>query len=247
MNEVMQKTLAGKFDPLPSKISPEMCEIVASLLCGDPNKRLSSNKLLNMPICKLFMSGLLEIVQSQPAFQGRIRDSITCQMHLTKERLKNEIRRQVNQMEVSQPGAAASTTILEGAQPLNSIAGGITLYEGIIKKQSGLVNWKRRYLCIRAELEDGQTLEKNPVPKFKSLALVLGLSKDTVEQQCVATPFSELEDVFPVPMKYTGTNAQHVFAVAFKTGKRLLFQARGDAECGEWMSRIQDALGIGDG
>uniref|UniRef100_A0A0A9YX90 non-specific serine/threonine protein kinase n=1 Tax=Lygus hesperus TaxID=30085 RepID=A0A0A9YX90_LYGHE len=87
MNEVMQKTLAGKYEPLPSKISPEMTEIVADLLSGDPTKRPSSSKLLNRPVCKLFMSGLLEIVQSQPAFQGKLRDTITEQIKKTKQML----------------------------------------------------------------------------------------------------------------------------------------------------------------
>ncbi|CAD2214253.1 protein kinase [Angomonas deanei] len=247
MNEVMQKTLAGRFEPLPSKISPEMKEIVSSLLSGDPTRRPSSSKLLNTAICKLFMSGLLEIVQSQQAFQGKLRSTITDQIQQTKAVLRSETHKVANPMEDSRTGAAASTTtILEGAQPLSSNIGGLTVYEGIVKKQSSGMVWKRRYLCIRAELADGQTATDNPNPKFKSLDLVLAVSKDTMEQQCIATPFYELEDVFPVPPRYTGSNASHVFAVAFKTGKRLLFQARGDAECSEWMEKIQEVLGIGD-
>ncbi|KAF8288165.1 putative serine/threonine protein kinase [Trypanosoma cruzi] len=82
------------------------------------------------------------------------------------------------------------------------------------------------------------------MPKFKSLDLVLAVSKETMRQQCITTPFSELEDVFPVASKYTGSNAQHVFAVAFKTGRRLLFQARGDPERDAWMQKIQQTLGI---
>ncbi|EPY28144.1 protein kinase, partial [Strigomonas culicis] len=110
MNEVMQKTLAGRYDPLPSKISPEMKEMVSSLLAGDPRQRPSSSKLLNTAICKLFMSGLLEIVQSQPAFQGKLRTTITDQIQVTKHMLKNEIKKAaVNPMEDSRAGAAAST------------------------------------------------------------------------------------------------------------------------------------------
>ncbi|ORC93032.1 putative serine/threonine protein kinase, partial [Trypanosoma theileri] len=106
--------------------------------------------------------------------------------------------------------------------------------------------WKRRYLCILGVLEDGEKLNGNKVPKFKSLNLVLAVTKDTIKQQCIATPFAELEDVFPVPAKYTGSDVQHVFAVAFKTGKRLLFQVRGEPERDEWMEKIQQALGIDD-
>lgn len=246
MNEVMQKTLAGKFDPLPSRVSPEMGEIVASLLSGDPQKRPSSTKLLSTSLCKLFMSGLLEIVQSQSAFQGPLRETITKQIQETKQNLTQQKKLIQRQMEASAGSSTStSTTILEGAQPLSSTIGGMTLFEGTVQKQSSDMVWKRRYLCVRAELSEDQ----NPNllnPKFKTLDLVLAVSKETIEQQCIATPFSDLEDVFPVPNKYTGSNASHVFAVAFKTGKRLSFQAKSDAERDEWMEKIQEVLGIGD-
>ncbi|RHW69382.1 hypothetical protein DPX39_100065100 [Trypanosoma brucei equiperdum] len=120
---------------------------------------------------------------------------------------------------------AISTAVLEGATSCSGL-GDVTLYEGIIKKQSSDMSWKRRYLCIRAELENGEDLSVGKLPKFKSLHLVLAISKDTLQRQCIATPFTDLEDVFPVPSKYTGSNAPNVFAVAFKAGRRLLFQAR---------------------
>ncbi|ESS68047.1 serine/threonine protein kinase [Trypanosoma cruzi Dm28c] len=243
MQEVMQKALAGRYDPLPPTISPEMTEVVTSLLCGDPHARPSSSKLLNMPICKLFVSGLLEIVQTQPSFAGPLRDTISTHIQSVKQSLKEERRVTVRQMEESQSAAAASTTILEGATPMGSV-GDLTLYEGIVKKQSGDLAWKRRYLCIRGALEEGERLDAGRMPKFKSLDLVLAVSKETMRQQCITTPFSELEDVFPVASKYTGSNAQHVFAVAFKTGRRLLFQARGDPERDAWMQKIQQTLGI---
>ncbi|EPY35010.1 protein kinase [Strigomonas culicis] len=247
MNEVMQKTLAGRYDPLPPGTSPEMNELVSSLLAGDPAQRPSSSRVLNTPICRLFMSGLLEIVQSQPSFEGGLRKSITDQIQETKLLLSQEHRAAVKRMEESSASAvAASTTFLESAVPLSTTIGGLTVHEGTVRKQSSELTWKRRYLCIRAELAEGQTLENNVNPKFKSLDLVLAVSKDTMEQQCIATPFGELEDVFPVPSKYTGSNAPHVFAVAFKTGKRLSFQARSDAERDEWMDKIQYVLGLGD-
>lgn len=247
MNEVMQKTLNGRFEPLPARVSPEMSEIVASLLSGDPQKRPSSSRLLNTSLCKLFMSGLLEIVQSQAAFQGPLRETITKQIQETKQSLTQQRRMVQRQMEASAGASTStSTTILEGAQPLSSSIGGLTLFEGIVQKQSSDMVWKRRYLCIRAELLDDDQHVNTVNPKFKSLDLVLAVSKETIEQQCIATAFSELEDVFPVPNKYTGSNASHVFAVAFKTGKRLSFQAKSDAERDEWMAKIQEVLGIGD-
>eukprot|EP00796_Vickermania_ingenoplastis_P005056 gene5056-3643_t len=230
-----------------SILNPEMADIVASLLCGDPQKRPSSSKLLNTSLCKLFMSGLLEIVQSQPAFQGELRETIARQIQETKQQLTQEKKMIQRQMEASAGcSTSTSTTILEGAQPLSSSIGGLTLHEGIVQKQSSDMVWKRRYLCIRAELDDDQSPTNMINPKFKSLDLVLAVSKETMEQQCIATHFSELEDVFPVPNKYTGSNASHVFAVAFKTGKRLSFQARNDNERDEWMEKIQEVLGIGD-
>ncbi|GET93218.1 hypothetical protein, conserved [Leishmania tarentolae] len=247
MHEVMHKTLAGRFDPLPSNISPEMREIVTALLSGDPARRPSSSRLLNMPICKLFLSGLLEIVQTQPAFQGGLRDSISSQIQETKRLLVTEKRHIQRMMEESSGSSvAASTTILEGATPLTTTLGGLTIHEGTVKKQSSDMVWKKRYLCIRAELADGQTvLDMNP--KFKTLDMVLAISKETMEQQCISTPFTELEDAFPVPAKYTGCNASFVFAVAFKTGKRLSFQTKSEVERDLWMEKIQDVLGIGDG
>lgn len=249
MNEVMQKTLSGKFEPLPNRVSPEMAEIVSSLLSGDPHKRPSSNKLLNTSLCKLFMSGLLEIVQSQSAFQGSLRDTITKQIQQTKYALTQQKKAIQRQMEASSGNSSStSATILEGAQPLASTIGGLTIFEGTVQKQSSDMVWKRRYLCIRAELADPHLHHRRPSgnPKFKSLDLVLAVSKETIEQQCIATPFSELEDVFPVPSKYTGSNASHVFAVAFKTGKRLSFQTKSDNERDAWMEKIQEVLGIGD-
>eukprot|EP00796_Vickermania_ingenoplastis_P005058 gene5058-3645_t len=220
---------------------PEMADIVASLLCGDPQKRPSSSKLLNTSLCKLFMSGLLEIVQSQPAFQGELRETIARQIQETKQHLTQQKKMIQRQMEASAGcSTSTSTTILEGAQPLSSSIGGLTLYEGIVQKQSSDMVWKRRYLCIRAELDDDQSPTNMINPKFKSLDLVLAVSKETMEQQCIATPFSELEDVFMVPNKYTGSNASHVFAVAFKTGKRLSFQARNDSDRSGWMEKIQE-------
>ncbi|CCW60021.1 unnamed protein product [Phytomonas sp. EM1] len=247
MNEVMQKTLAGQYEPLPSKVSPEMCEVVASLLNGDPMIRPSSSKLLDTPICKLFMSGLLEIVQSQPIFQGNLRETIAMQIQQTKQLLCRD-RRMLNRKmeESSRSSVSIFTTILEGAQPLNPTIGGLIIFDGIVRKQSSDMVWKRRYLCIRAELHDGQTCVDNLNPSFKSLSLILAVSKETMWQQCILTSFSELEDVFPVPNKYNSSNAPHVFAVAFKTGKRLSFQARSDEERDLWMSKIQDVLGIGD-
>ncbi|KEG06752.1 putative serine/threonine protein kinase [Trypanosoma grayi] len=244
MQEVMQKTLSGKYEPLPSSISPEMSGIVSSLLSSDPRARPSSSKLLNTPICKLFMSGLFEIVQSQSSFDGPMREAISSHLQEVKQLLKADRQISVRQMEESL-ATAASTTILEGATTMMNV-GDLTLYEGNVKKQSGDLVWKRRYLCIRGALEEGEKLDGTRLPKFKSLDLVLAVSRDTMRQQCIATPFSELEDVFPVPSKYTGSNAQHVFAVAFKTGKRLLFQARGEPERDEWMQKIQETLGIGD-
>ncbi|CAD2214252.1 protein kinase [Angomonas deanei] len=246
MNEVMQKCLTGRYEPLPAGISPEMCDLVDSLLSGDPTRRPSSSKVLNSSICRLFMSGLLEIVQTQPSFEGGLRQVVTNQIQDTKHMLSQEHRAQAKQMEASASATAASITFLEEASPLSTNIGGLTIHEGTVRKQSSEMTWKRRYLCIRAELADGETLENNTIPKFRSLDLVLAVTKDTMQQQCITTPFAELEDVFPVPSKYTGSNSPHVFAVAFKTGKRLSFQARSDAERDSWMEKIQYVLGIGD-
>nr|CCC93734.1 putative protein kinase [Trypanosoma congolense IL3000] len=245
MRDVMHKTLSGQYDPLPPETSAEMVELVSLLLSSDPKARPCSGKLLDMPICKLFMSGLLEIVQTQPAFQGTLREVIPGDIRNIKEMLKAEKKLAVKQMDESY-STAVSTVVLEGATPCAGL-GDVTLYEGIIKKQSSDMAWKRRYLCIRGELEDGEVIAVGgKLPKFKSLHLVLAITKDTLQRQCIATPFDDLEDVFPVPSKYTGSNAPNVFAVAFKAGRRLLFQARGPAERDAWMQKIQEVLGIGD-
>lgn len=246
MQDVMQKTLSGKYDPLPPTVSPEMAEIVALLLSDDPRARPSSSKLLNMPICKLFISGLLEIVQTQPTFEGPLRDMISSHIQSVKQALKEERRVIGRQAEGMESLHIASSTTLLGGASLTEGVGDFILYEGYLKKQSGDLAWKRRYLCIRGVLADGEQAAAGGVPKFQRLDLVLAVSKETLPQQCITTSFNELEDVFPVPSKYTGSNAAHVFAVAFRTGKRILFQARSDGERGDWMQKIQEALGIDD-
>lgn len=236
MNDVMEKALIGRFEPLPSNVSPEMAQIVTSLLSSDPEKRPSSANLLATPICKLFSSGLMEIVQTQPSFDGPLREVVSEQIQQTKASLHAAPRTlhvDDGQSEVS----TQATAILEGGVPTN-VEGTVLLFEGIVKKQSSDGAWKRRYLCIRA------TPDPTAATAYKSLDLVLAVSRDSVAQQSIVTPFDELEDVFPVPSKYTGSNVSHVFAVAFKTGKRLSFQARNDDERNAWMNKIQEVLGI---
>lgn len=248
MQEMMQKTLSGAYDPLPSTVSPEMAEIVSLLLSDDPRSRPSSSTLLNMPICKLFVSGLLEIVQTQSNFEGPLRDMISLHIQTVKQALKAERRVMGNQAEGFQsiPPTTALSMTLPGGASLEDGVGDFVLYEGYLKKQSSDLAWKRRYLCIRGVLDDGERHSAGGVLKFQRLDLVLAVSRETVLQQCITTPFADLEDVFPVPSKYTGSNNSHVFAVALKTGKRILFQARSDAERGDWMQKIQEALGIDD-
>lgn len=242
MNDVMAKTLAGEYEPLPNSISPEMAHIVNSLLQGSPERRPTSSELLNAPICKLFSSGLMEIVQTQPSFDGALRALVTDQIQSTKASLTAP-KTQSTRMEDTTPDMQTMTsmlTALDGAVPVN-VDASVMLHDGTVKKQSGDGAWKRRYLCIRAEPELGP--DGTPI-SFKRFDLVLAVSKDSVAQQSIVTAFEELEDAFPVPSKYTGSNVSHVFAVAFKTGKRLSFQARNDDERNLWMDKIQQVLGI---
>ncbi|CCW67004.1 unnamed protein product [Phytomonas sp. Hart1] len=190
------------------------------------------------------MSGLLEIVQSQPIFQGHLRDTISAQIQQTKLSLKPERRHIRSLMDKSSSVATTHSVVLEGGQQVSNV-GEVTVFEGFIKKQSQCVNWKRRYLCIRAELYHSEDGDSN-TPKLRNATLFLTISKETLAQQCIPTPFSDIEDAFPVPLKYTGTNTPHVFAVACTTGKRMLFQAKSDEERDIWMANIQDMLGIGD-
>jgi serine/threonine protein kinase len=241
MNDVMAKTLQGEYEPLPSSISPEMAHIVGSLLQGNPERRPNSSDLLNAPICKLFSSGLMEIVQTQPSFDGALRNLVTEQIQSTKASLNAT--KAYRPMEDTASDMATMTSVsamLEGGQPLN-VDASVVLHEGTVKKQSGDGAWKRRYLCIRAEPD---AAGESPVARYRRFDLVLAVSKDSVAQQSIVTPFEELEDAFPVPSKYTGSNVSHVFAVAFKTGKRLSFQARNDDERNLWMDKIQQVLGI---
>jgi protein kinase len=229
MNDVMEKTLAGTYDPLPEGTSPEMHYIVTSLLNSDPDKRASSGDLLQMPICKLFCSGLMEIVQTQPSFNAETRAAIADQIAVVRSRNVPTVKL-TSVLDQDNPSAYVSmTTVMEGAGPTAPLLPGAILFEGIVKKQSGDSVWKPRYLCIRSQPQ---------------LELILSITKASLEQQAIVTPFSELEDVFPVPPKYTGTNAQNVFAVAFKTGKRLSFQAPNVEAMNLWMERIQNTLGL---
>ncbi|KAH9582290.1 Protein kinase domain [Trypanosoma melophagium] len=249
MQEVMQKTLTGKYEPLPSSISPEMSEIVALLLSGDPRARPSSSKLLNMPICKLYLSVVIEIVGEHESLTSEEKGIVVGHIKATKRELRCLRKAKNKSMDDSEAVTASATsvfssTLLEGSSGIKGV-GDFTVYEGIVKRQSGDLTWKKRYMCIRAELDTTASTETKK-KRFTKFHLVQGRTKGSVDQQCIATPFAELEDVFPVPSKYTGSGAQHVFAVAFKTGKRLLFDARDHAERDEWMEKMQEALGIGD-
>ncbi|KAG5490023.1 hypothetical protein JKF63_00142 [Porcisia hertigi] len=241
IEEVMRKTLAGRFDPLPDSISPDMQSIVAALLQSEPKKRPSSKTLLNTPTCKLYMSVVQEIVQSgevggfTPEQQGKV----TRQLKQTKEELQADRRRTPLSMEdVIQRTVEVSLN----ESPDRT---GFILYGGRMKKQSRDFSWKRRYVCIYGEVEKGCKLTGDVASCLVSLELVQAVSRDTLEQECISTPFSELEDVFPVISKYTSSDAAHAFAVAFKSGRRILFDADDDEDRDGWMRTIQKFLGIG--
>ncbi|AYU83503.1 serine/threonine protein kinase, putative [Leishmania donovani] len=242
IEEVMHKTLAGRFDPLPDSISKEMQTIVSALLQSEPKKRPSSKTLLNTPTCKLYISVVREIVQSGEAsdFSVEQETTITRQLKQTKEELQVDRRRPPLSME-----DVLRTTV---KVPLSDSPDriGFILYGGKVMKQSSDLSWKRRYVCVYGEVEKGCTLTGDVASCLVSLELVQAVSRDTLEQQCISTPFSDLEDVFPVISKYTGSDAAHAFAVAFKNGRRILFDADDDNDRDGWMRSIQSFLGIGD-
>ncbi|ORY18714.1 kinase-like domain-containing protein [Clohesyomyces aquaticus] len=51
--ELIQKIKLGRYTPLPSCYSPELCKVVASCLQTNPNNRPDTAHLLNLPIVKL--------------------------------------------------------------------------------------------------------------------------------------------------------------------------------------------------
>ena len=216
MLDVMDKTLAGTYDPLPEGTSPEMRLIVTSLLHSDPDQRISSFDLLEMPICKLFVSGLTEVVQTQNTLTTDEKAGLAAQIAVVRARSIP------TPQSADNPSADVSTT--KAPTVCDAV-----LFEGLIKKQSGDGVWKTRYLCIRSQPQ---------------LELILSITKSSMEQQAIVMPFADLEDVFHMPPKYTGANALNVFAVAFKTGTRQSFQAPCVDTMNLWMKEIQKALGI---
>lgn len=242
IEEIMHKTLAGRFDPLPDSISPEMQTIVATLLQSEPKRRPSSKTLLNTPTCKLYISVVREIVQGGElgGFSAEQEMTVTRQLMQTKEELQVDRRRQPMSME-----DVLLTTVKVSLSDSPDRTGFI-LHGGTVMKQSSDLSWKRRYVCIYGEVEKGRTLTGDVASCLVTLELVQALSRDTLEQQCISTPFSDLEDVFQVISKYTGSDAAHAFAVAFKNGRRILFDAEDDKDRDEWMRAIQSFLGIGD-
>ncbi|KAG5463979.1 hypothetical protein LSCM1_00155 [Leishmania martiniquensis] len=242
IEEVMHKTLAGRYDPLPDTISSEMQAIVTALLQREPKKRPSSKTLLNTPTCKLYISVVQEIVQSGEAggFSVEEETTITRQLKQTKEELQVDRRRTLLSME-----DVMRTTVKVSLSDSPDCIGFI-LYGGRLMKQSSDLSWKRRYVCIYGEVEKGRTLKGDVASCLVSLELVQAVSQDTLEQQCLSTPFADLEDVFPVIGKYTGTDAAHAFAVVFKNGRRILFDAEDSRSRDDWMHAIQSFLGVGD-
>jgi serine/threonine protein kinase len=242
IEEVMHKTLAGRFDPLPDSVSKDMQTIVSALLQSEPRKRPSSKTLLNTPTCKLYISVVQEIVQSGEAggFSPDQEAIIARQLKQTKEELQVDRHRpQLSAEEVLRSAVKVSLSDVPGRV-------GFILYGGKLSKQSSDLTWKRRYVCIYGEVDKDRSLTGDFASCGASLELVQAVSRDTLEQQCISTPFAELEDVFPVISKYTGSDAAHAFAVAFKNGRRILFDAKDDNDRDEWMRAIQNFLGIGD-
>jgi protein kinase len=203
--------------------------IVTSLLQAEPEKRASSGDLLQLPICKLFHCGLMEIVHTQPSFTAVFRQSIVDQIAALRQRPPRPTDKLLTAAECENiPSSYVSATVLEGAVQLPQLSPDKILFEGIVKRQGADRVWKPRYLCIHTDPP----------------ALILSITKVSAAQQAIVTPLADLEDVFPVPPKYTGSNAEFVFAVAFKTGKRLSFQAPCEEAMTLWMEQIQSALGI---
>ncbi|EPY29660.1 protein kinase [Strigomonas culicis] len=236
VEEVMRNTVAGKYEPLPRSVSEDMQSLVAALLNSEPKKRPSSKKLLNTPICKLYLSVVQEIVQNgtEADFSKDQIVAITNQLRGTKEELQKERRRSV--LPIEDVMKAAPTLRLP-----DSSAPGYLLYSGMLKKQGSDLEWKQRFVCIY-----GEVVAPNGVNEFGTLDLLQAVSRESLDQQCVAVPFADLEDVFPVISKYTGSNAAFAFVVAFKSGKRILFDTDTEASRDEWMHVIQVYLGIGE-
>lgn len=245
MTEVMEKTLKGQYEPLPSSITEEMRSLVTWLLHDDPAKRPSTSQLLSAPICKLFIDGLVGIVQTQTAFEGDLRRTVREHIQQTREslypHLSNRLRPQLeseSSLHGNSPGLSTTQDVVKGAT-LNPQS---ILCEGTVKKLSSDGQWKKRYLCICSK----EPIGKGPMESH-NFDLMLAVSRETIGSQCIATAFAELEDVFPVPVKYAGTGAPNVFAIAFKSGvKRLTFQAYSDEDRKTWMANIQKALGFGE-
>lgn len=273
MSEVMEKTLAGTYEELPSTTSPEMKRIVRDLLSTDPARRPSSGQLLQYPLSKLFMDALVSIVQShgQATFDEATRAEVNKNVAETRLTLKNP---------KSFAHAVSHATLMSSTDASRSVGGlttgttanqvivnNMTLdnnsiyHEGMVHKLSGDGQWKRRYLCIfrvpnpqyrpdegAGGGDAGANGASDPNALFNGrweYKLLIAITKETIRQQCIIAPCHEFEDVFPVPPRYAGSNAENVFSLVYRTGaKRLAFQAANAADQASWMDKIQIALGI---
>ena len=249
ITDVMEQTLKAQYEPLPDSISGEMRDLTYRLLQQDPKLRPSSRQALRLPICKLLLSGLSEVIASHPGMDAATRQ--LAQQEIVDVKASMSSRRDPASPGQSL-GAALSmgSTDISGAISMDETAdfsGGdvgiidITnpqnvICEGYVKKLSSSENsvWKKRYLCIMSNTG-------HAVPKY---ALVLAVSKDAVREQHAITPFEELEDAFHVPPKYTPGMSEHVFAVATRVGNRLMFEARSEADRDRWIEHIQRSLFI---
>eukprot|EP00742_Colponemidia_sp_Colp-10_P013582 GILJ01015352.1.p1 GENE.GILJ01015352.1~~GILJ01015352.1.p1 ORF type:complete len:1130 (+),score=113.98 GILJ01015352.1:302-3391(+) len=145
-------------------------------------------------------------------------------------------------------------------------------WEGTIQKVEPDGKLKARYLCIylikyadvslQVDVDDtlismvsspSRPSRASQIPlalhlQPENCILVFAVSKESVIKQCISTPFTELDDAFPVPPNYTARGYENVFSIAFRDGKkRLLMMGQEAADRDGWVQAIRVVLGSEDG
>jgi serine/threonine protein kinase len=248
MNEVMQKTLSGEYEPLPECIGNETRALVGSLLSLDPEKRPTADEVMCLPIVKFMLSGLIEIIKTDRRLDTDFTERALANLLESKQksllRMPSFGRADKSSSFVDAFGESETTRPAANDADVNAcyvtstceqikfdVATCTCIFEDQVKRQSTNGDVKVRYLGIYR------------TPCGANL-LITAIRKNVIMEQFVVNNFDEIEDVIPTPSKFAPQRSETAFSIIMKNGKRLTFIARNNEQRDLWIESIQRAIGM---
>jgi serine/threonine protein kinase len=163
---LMDKVMAGTYDPLPPDLSNGMCDLVQSLLQFDPNARPSTKQILALPYMTYVVKQFEASVKSSVNFSETDKTSI------------------FEELQIAQQPLSASESIPVG-EVVNSVK-----HKGSVLKE-GSRGWKSRFLVLASgeltiSLVESYVGETRTVP-LAAMAGVLHVKTEEKEREHVFT------------------------------------------------------------